>query len=411
MALQILPGVGGSGTVAPILSSTPVATSGTGTQAPPLYQMDFNGLTRSAALGLANPTSLGDLEIVFSQIAAALKEKLGELNDMDIVTRAETLRGNRGLVLAAVSLMASMGAELDANATNFRDKSEVFDKAKTDRDSAATTRDGLASRRSGLESNIRSARESINASNTALNNLGPRITEAVNEMSRLKLPERQARYNELSQLLHSPTGLYAQQSAANTNIVAQNTNIGIWEGDIRSLNNQIGPLNEKIDTLKGVMDGADRSRNESAARIVTLNGQMQSFYTNVTSLMLGANNITQGEIARNAGAVATEGSSFDALLTNLAKALVDLSGAVADNSRVAEIVGTPGGSGLGGSDSQPDRFGQMSAPVARAVAFAGLIGATMSALAEALRNVTAGLGMQSAGDFAAAGQSRVRVGL
>lgn len=411
MALQILPGVGGSGTVAPILSSTPVATSGTGTQAPPLYQMDFNGLTRSAALGLANPTSLGDLEIVFSQIAAALKEKLGELNDMDIVTRAETLRGNRGLVLAAVSLMASMGAELDANATNIRDKSEVFDKAKTDRDSAATTRDGLASRRSGLESNIRSARESINASNTALNNLGPRITEAVNEMSRLKLPERQARYNELSQLLHSPTGLYAQQSAANTNIVAQNTNIGIWEGDIRSLNNQIGPLNEKIDTLKGVMDGADRSRNESAARIVTLNGQMQSFYTNVTSLMLGANNITQGEIARNAGAVATEGSSFDALLTNLAKALVDLSGAVADNSRVAEIVGTPGGSGLGGSDSQPDRFGQMSAPVARAVAFAGLIGATMSALAEALRNVTAGLGMQSAGDFAAAGQSRVRVGL
>lgn len=411
MALQILPGVGGSGTVAPILSSTPVATSGTGTQAPPLYQMDFNGLTRSAALGLANPTSLGDLEIVFSQIAAALKEKLGELNDMDIVTRAETLRGNRGLVLAAVSLMASMGAELDANATNFRDKSEVFDKAKTDRDSAATTRDGLASRRSGLESNIRSARESINASNTALNNLGPRITEAVNEMSRLKLPERQARYNELSQLLHSPTGLYAQQSAAHTNIVAQNTNIGIWEGDIRSLNNQIGPLNEKIDTLKGVMDGADRSRNESAARIVTLNGQMQSFYTNVTSLMLGANNITQGEIARNAGAVATEGSSFDALLTNLAKALVDLSGAVADNSRVAEIVGTPGGSGLGGSDSQPDRFGQMSAPVARAVAFAGLIGATMSALAEALRNVTAGLGMQSAGDFAAAGQSRVRVGL
>lgn len=411
MALQILPGVGGSGTVAPILSSTPVATSGTGTQAPPLYQMDFNGLTRSAALGLANPTSLGDLEIVFSQIAAALKEKLGELNDMDIVTRAETLRGNRGLVLAAVSLMASMGAELDANATNFRDKSEVFDKAKTDRDSAATTRDGLASRRSGLESNIRSARESINASNTALNNLGPRITEAVNEMSRLKLPERQARYNELSQLLHSPTGLYAQQSAANTNIVAQNTNIGIWEGDIRSLNNQIGPLNEKIDTLKGVMDGADRSRNESAARIVTLNGQMQSFYTNVTSLMLSANNITQGEIARNAGAVATEGSSFDALLTNLAKALVDLSGAVADNSRVAEIVGTPGGSGLGGSDSQPDRFGQMSAPVARAVAFAGLIGATMSALAEALRNVTAGLGMQSAGDFAAAGQSRVRVGL
>lgn len=411
MALQILPGVGGSGTVAPILSSTPVATSGTGTQAPPLYQMDFNGLTRSAALGLANPTSLGDLEIVFSQIAAALKEKLGELNDMDIVTRAETLRGNRGLVLAAVSLMASMGAELDANATNIRDKSEVFDKAKTDRDSAATTRDGLASRRSGLESNIRSARESINASNTALNNLGPRITEAVNEMSRLKLPERQARYNELSQLLHSPTGLYAQQSAANTNIVAQNTNIGIWEGDIRSLNNQIGPLNEKIDTLKGVMDGADRSRNESAARIVTLNGQMQSFYTNVTSLMLGANNITQGEIARNAGAVATEGSSFDALLTNLAKALVDLSGAVADNSRVAEIVGTPGGSGLGGSDSQPDRFGQMSAPVARAVAFAGLIGATMSALAEALRSVTAGLGMQSAGDFAAAGQSRVRVGL
>lgn len=411
MALQILPGVGGSGTVAPILSSTPVATSGTGTQAPPLYQMDFNGLTRSAALGLANPTSLGDLEIVFSQIAAALKEKLGELNDMDIVTRAETLRGNRGLVLAAVSLMASMGAELDANATNFRDKSEVFDKAKTDRDSAATTRDGLASRRSGLESNIRSARESINASNTALNDLGPRIREAVNEMSRLKLPERQARYNELSQLLHSPTGLYAQQSAANTNIVAQNTNIGIWEGDIRSLINQIGPLNEKIDTLKGVMDGADRSRNESAARIVTLNGQMQSFYTNVTSLMLGANNITQGEIARNAGAVATEGSSFDALLTNLAKALVDLSGAVADNSRVAEIVGTPGGSGLGGSDSQPDRFGQMSAPVARAVAFAGLIGATMSALAEALRNVTAGLGMQSAGDFAAAGQSRVRVGL
>jgi hypothetical protein len=411
LALQILPGVGGSGTVAPILSSTPVATSGTGTQAPPLYQMDFNGLTRSAALGLANPTSLGDLEIVFSQIAAALKEKLGELNDMDIVTRAETLRGNRGLVLAAVSLMASMGAELDANATNIRDKSEVFDKAKTDRDSAATTRDGLASRRSGLESNIRSARESINASNTALNNLGPRITEAVNEMSRLKLPERQARYNELSQLLHSPTGLYAQQSAANTNIVAQNTNIGIWEGDIRSLNNQIGPLNEKIDTLKGVMDGADRSRNESAARIVTLNGQMQSFYTNVTSLMLGANNITQGEIARNAGAVATEGSSFDALLTNLAKALVDLSGAVADNSRVAEIVGTLGGSGLGGSDSQPDRFGQMSAPVARAVAFAGLIGATMSALAEVLRNVTAGLGMQSAGDFAAAGQSRVRVGL
>lgn len=411
MSLQISSGVGNSGTVAPIQSVTPATTGATGTQAQPQYQLDFTGLSRSAALGLSNPTSVGDLEIVFAQIAAALKDKLGEFNDMDAVSRAETLRGNRGQVLAAVSLMAGMGLEIDANNANIRDKTVIYDNAKTSRDDATRTRDGLASQKAQLEQNISGARSSIQSSNEAINALNGQINSASAEMSRLKLPDQQARYNELANLLHSPNGLFAQRSNAEANIRNQNSNIGFWEGQIAGLNGQLGQLNDQIKNLNGVMDGADNSRKESAARIGVLGRRMESFYTEVSSLLAGVNNATQGQAARNSAEVTPEGETFDQLLSNLARALVTLGDVMSDNARLLEIVGTEDGAGLTGTDSRPDRFGQLSAPVARAVAFAGMIGATMSALSEMLRGLTGGMGMQTAGDFAAAGQSRVRVGL
>lgn len=411
MSLQISSGVGNSGTVAPIQSVTPANTGATGTQAPPQYQLDFTGLSRSAALGLSTPTSLGDLEIIFSQIAAALKEKLGEFNDMDAVSRAESLRGNRGQVLAAVSLMNAMGQEIDANNANIREKTQIFNEAKTDRDSATRTRDGLDGQKKQLEQNISGARASIKESTDAIPGLTERINTASAEMGRLKLPDQQARYNELANLLHSPTGLFAQRTNAETNIRNQTTNIGIWEGQIATLNGQLGPLNDQIKTLNGVMDGADNSRKESANRIAVLGPRMESFYTQVSSLLAGVNNATQGQTARDAAEVTPEGDSFDLLLSNLARALVSLGDVMSENARLVDIVSTADGVGLTGTDSRPDRFGQLSSPVARAVAFAGLIGATMSALSEMLRGLTAGLGMQTAGDFAAAGQSRVRVGL
>lgn len=411
MSLQISSGVGNSGTVAPLQPVAPASTGATGTQAPPQYQLDFTGLSRSAALGLSNPTSIGDLEIVFAQIAAALKDKLGEFNDMDAVSRAETLRGNRGQVLAAVSLMNSMGLEIDANNANIRDKTQIYDTAKVGRDDATRTRDGLAGQKSQLEKNISDARTSIQSSNDAITSLNTRITNATTEMGRLKLPDQQARYNDLFNLLNSPNGLYAQRGAADTNIRNQNTNIGIWEGQITQLNGQLGPLNEQIKNLNDVMDGADNSRKQSAERIGVLGRRMASFYTDVASLLAGVNNSTQGQVARNAAEVKPEGESFDQLLSNLARALVALGDVMSDNARLLDLVGTADGAGLTGTDSRPDRFGQLSAPVARAVAFAGMIGATMSALAEMLRGLTAGLGMQSAGELAVAGQSRVRVGL
>lgn len=411
LSLQISSGVGNSGTVAPIQSVTPSSTGATGTQAPPQYQLDFTGLSRSAALGLSNPTSLGDLEIVFAQIAAALKDKLGEFNDMDAVSRAETLRGNRGQVLAAVSLMNSLGLEIDANNVNIRDKTEVYNTAKTGRDDATRRRDGLAGQKSQLEENISGARTSIRSSEEAIRSLDGQINTTTSTMRGLKLPDQQARYNELSNLLHGPTGLYAQRGNAEANIRNQNSNIDTWEGQIGQLNNQLGPLNEQIKNLNGVMDGADNSRKESAARIATLGPRMESFYADVASLLAGVNNATQGQVARDAAEVTPEGESFDLLLSNLARALVALGDVMSDNARLLDIVGTADGVGLTGTDSRPDRFGQLSSPVARAVAFAGMIGATMSALAEMLRGLAAGMGMQSAGELAAAGQSRVKVGL
>lgn len=411
MSLQISSGVGNSGTVAPIQSVATTNTGATGTQAPPQYQLDFTGLSRSAALGLSNPTSVGDLEIVFAQIAAALKDKLGEFNDMDAVSRAETLRGNRGQVLAAVSLMNAMGQEIDANNANIREKTLIYNTAKTDRDSATSTRDGLDGQKKQLEQNISGARTSIKQSTEAIPGLNEQISATSAAMSRLKLPDQQARYNELANLLHSPTGLFAQKTNAETNIRNQNTNIGIWEGQITTLNSQLGPLNDQIKTLNGVMDGADNSRTESRNRIRELGPRMESFYAQVSSLLAGVNNATQGQAARDAAEVIPEGDSFDQLLSNLARALVALGDVMSENARLIDLVGTADGVGLTGTDSRPDRFGQLSSPVARAVAFAGMVGATMSALAEMLRGLAAGMGMQSAGDLAAAGQSRVRVGL
>ena len=411
MSLQISSGVGNSGTVAPIQSVTPASTGATSTQAPPQYQLDFTGLSRSAALGLSNPTSLGDLEIVFAQIAAALKDKLGEFNDMDAVSRAETLRGTRGQVLAAVSFLDSMGSQIDTNNVIIRDKTKVYDTAKTDRDDTTRTRDSLAGQKSQLEQNISGARTSIQSSEGTITSLTSRINTATTEMSRLKLPDQQARFNELSNLLHGPSGLYAQRGNAEANIRTQNSNISAWEGQITQLNTRIGPLNEQIKNLNDVMDAADRSRKESANLVQALTIRMASFYSDVASLLAGVNSATQGQVARDAAEVTPEGESFDLLLSNLARALVALGDVMSDNARLLDIVGTADGVGLTGTDSRPDRFGQLSSPVARAVAFAGMIGATMSALAEMLRGLAAGMGMQSAGELAAAGQSRVKVGL
>lgn len=412
MALQISSGAGNTPVVAPLASPSATPAAGTGTQAPPQYQLDFNGLTRSAAVGLANPTNLGDLEIMFSQIAAALKDKLGDLAQMDDVSRAETLRGVRGLALSAFTFMADMSTTRDINEVIARDKKAIRDQAKQEKEAATNQREPLTKRQGELEGLLSGAGKSISASQKVIDDLTPEYNARLSERASLKLPEQQTRYDDLFWVIYGqPNGLYTRIAAANDNIAAQNTNIGIWNDELKTLKETLSSLDTKISSLEKTESDAEKSRSEAQTIVNNLTFAMQRFFRDVSSFLLGANNITQGQAARNAGEVMPEGETFDALIANLAKALVDLTDAMFQNVRSADIIETPGGSGLSGTDATPDRFGQMSAPVARAVAFAGLVGATMSALAEVLRNLAGGLAMQTAGELATAGQPRLRVGL
>jgi predicted nucleic acid-binding Zn-ribbon protein len=349
---------------------------------------------------------------VFSQIASALKDKLGELSNQDNVSRAETLRGVRGLALAAFSFMADMSTARDINETIARDKTAVRDQAKTEKEAAMTQREPLSRRKTDLEGAIKGADDSVRASQQVISDLTPEFNRLFNERASLKLPEQQKRFDELfAPIYGQPNGLYTRIAAANNNITTQNANKTAWGNELRNVNDALAPLDSKITSLDKTEKDAEQSRSTAQNTVSTLSRAMETFFENVSSLLLGANNVTQGNAAREAGTLAPEGDSFDQLIADLAKALVALGEAMANTVRSAEIVGTPDGAGLSGTDSVPDRFGQLSAPVARAVAFAGLVGATMSALTEVLRSLSSGLGMQTAGEFAANGQPRVKVGL
>lgn len=438
MSIQITSGVGGTVPTQTVLPTTGTTATGTTGTVLPQYNLDFAGLTRASALGLAPPSSAGDLEILFARISSALKDTLGELSELDDLAKAERFRGRLGEALAAFDQMVRWGQTIDINNENIRNQNDIEAREIVIRDEATATRTNLQSQRGSLQQQMTDNNNDIKTFTNQINSLSserqPLQTENNNNAS-----ERQQLVNQRFALNLNPVQNAATIARIDARIeeidarsIVLNDLIKRIDDDTTSLANQIGQKNAanqslqtQIDTLdtrinaatetikqaEANIAAADKSRKASQEVIRITGGLMESFISSTIELMLVTSGKTRSDMGRDAGQITVEGDFFETLLQDMARALVGLGAALSEQQRGSDVVLHTSGAGLNQTQSTPDRFGQLSAPVARAIAFAGMIAGVLGAVADLLNNLTRGLGMQTAGSFATAGEPRLRVGL
>ncbi|PLL11201.1 hypothetical protein C0V75_18145 [Tabrizicola sp. TH137] len=422
-------------TVLPTTGTTATGTTGT---VLPQYNLEFAGLTRASALGLAPPSSAGDLEILFARISSALKDTLGELSELDDLAKAERFRGRLGEALAAFDQMVRWGQTIDINNENIRNQNDIEAREIVIRDEATATRTNLQSQRGSLQQQMTDNNNDIKTFTNQINSLSserqPLQTENNNNAS-----ERQQLVNQRFALNLNPVQNAAAIALIDARIgeidarsIVLNDLIKQIDDETTSLANQIGQKNAanqslqtQIDTLdtrinaatetikqaEANIAAADKSRKASQEVIRITGGLMEAFISSTIELMLVTSGKTRSDMGRDAGQITVEGDFFETLLQDMARALVGLGAALSEQQLGSDVVLHTSGAGLNQTQSTPDRFGQLSAPVARAIAFAGMIAGVLGAVADLLNNLTRGLGMQTAGSFATAGEPRLRVGL
>ncbi|WP_143710449.1 hypothetical protein [Tabrizicola sp. TH137] len=438
MSIQITSGVGGTVPTQTVLPTTGTTATGTTGTVLPQYNLEFAGLTRASALGLAPPSSAGDLEILFARISSALKDTLGELSELDDLAKAERFRGRLGEALAAFDQMVRWGQTIDINNENIRNQNDIEAREIVIRDEATATRTNLQSQRGSLQQQMTDNNNDIKTFTNQINSLSserqPLQTENNNNAS-----ERQQLVNQRFALNLNPVQNAAAIALIDARIgeidarsIVLNDLIKQIDDETTSLANQIGQKNAanqslqtQIDTLdtrinaatetikqaEANIAAADKSRKASQEVIRITGGLMEAFISSTIELMLVTSGKTRSDMGRDAGQITVEGDFFETLLQDMARALVGLGAALSEQQLGSDVVLHTSGAGLNQTQSTPDRFGQLSAPVARAIAFAGMIAGVLGAVADLLNNLTRGLGMQTAGSFATAGEPRLRVGL
>ena len=439
MSLQITPGVGGPVPTQGVTPTNTAGGSGQTTTVIPQYQLEFTGLSRASALGLAPPSSAGDLEVLFARISTALKDALGELSDMNDVAKAERFRGRLGEALAAFDQMVRWGQTVDINNENIRNQTDIENREIGIRDAAKTERDNLQSQRGPIEQQIRD-------NTTTIGRLSGEITGLSNERSNLAT-ERQDRerrraelVSEYNRLIADPVRNAARLTEINREVSAidqrfdqidartgvinnseipgrqaqigtlQMTNANLTR-ELQSLDSRIAAKQEEFDRAQSNINAAIKSRTDSETTVGTTLRTMERFIGNTIELMLVTAGNTRSDMGRASGQLTTEGDFFETLLQDMARALIGLGSTLLQSQRDVDVALHTSGAGLNQTQSTPDRFGQLSAPVARAIAFAGMIAGVLGAVADLVNGLSRGLGMQTAGSMASAGEPRVRVGL
>lgn len=407
MALQV---TSGGGAVAPVVPVEPVSQpAAQGTLAPaPQYQLSFAGLTRASAMGLSSPSGVGDIEIMFAQIADALKDVLDVSDTTDKLGRSESRRGQIGQAMAGFDQMVRWGGEIDSNRANIKTQDGILVTERGNRTAKQTELNGYIA---GW-TNLRDARDvqsnAVTNFNSLIGQLDARDSALRTEYAKLKSPADNARMaainSELTVIGGTRAGYVQSRDAAQSQVNTLTGQMAVVDGQINTARVELGVIDGKI-------TAAENSKSASQNRVATLLTTAANFFSNIVSLLSMALGGIKSEGARAAGEVEVEGQGFEAILARMASALVDLGAAMTEGQVGAGLAVSTDGSGLNLEQSQPDRFGAPSAPVARAMAFAGMVAGVMGAVADMLRGLSAGMGMQSAGSFATEGASRVRVPL
>lgn len=409
MALQVTPNVGGTTTTVPIDPTAPTPVASTSTPTVPQYRIDFAGLTRAASVGLSTPTAIGDFEIAFSRIAANLKDALGILGDLTKASSTQARRTELADALLTFSKMAEWGKLIDDNTANIERQGNIIVSETARKTSAETAKGTLTTQRDGLQEQFNQNTRDMTALNTSIDNLRKEDSALIAERGRLDPKTNAGRIAEIDlrrgQIPNEITGLYNQISQK------VQANQGL-QTDINALNTRIGTLESTIKDATDKIGAADFSRSESRRIIKTTGEQMTLFYDAAIIAMKVAMGLLASDLAGDAALFETSGGKFDRLIQALASAVLDL-GALLASSAVGKDVaaGEGSGAGLNLDVSSPNRFGQPNAPLARALAFAGIIAGVMGAVADLLNTIRQGLGMQTAEAFANAGAPRVKVGL
>lgn len=406
MALQINTQVGSAAPLAQVDPAAPSVPSGAALPVVPQYQMNFAGLTRSMAAGLSAPTSVGDLEVLFAQIASNLKDSLGALAKMDGAARSEASRGALGQAMAAFDQMVRWGVSVDTNRENIKVQQKIVDDQTVERDTAVLAKQNLQGQVDTKQGQINTNTTNISAYQGTINTLSTEKNALLNEKSKLNATKDAVRIGQIDARVNQINGDLSYLGGLITNLQTANTTL---QGEINTLNGQITTQQGIIDGAQLKIDAANKSKKDSEDTIRSALSSMESFVDSTVLLMMAARGSLQGEMARNAALFDTQGDTFDTLLGNMAQALVALGEVLAQGRIDADVATVADGAGLNLDQSVPERFGQQSAPVARAMAFAGVVAGTLAVVGEVVRNLTQGLGMQSAGSFAQAGEPRVRV--
>lgn len=403
MSLQISPSSSG---VLPTQSVTPTAaaaSSSGSTTVLPQYQIDFTGLTRASALGLADPTSAGDLELLFARISNSLKEALGDLADIEDVAQAERFRGRIGEALAAFDQMVRYGETIDVHNANVKKQDGIEAENKAISESAAGEIARLNSRRGEIETEIDTNQDAIDWIDgiliTERNNLNQEAQGNITDERRTQISNRLTDINNWER--DWARGEWNRLQTANTTL----------RTEYNEIPGKIAAKEQEKEDADANVAAAQASIKNSKTIIANTGRAMESFISNTIEVMLVAAGIIRSDMGRDSGQITTEGDSFESMMQDMARALVTL-GALLNNQQLGtDVALNTSGAGLNQTQATPDRFGQLSAPIARAIAFAGMIAGVLGAVSDMLGNLSRGLGMQTAESFATQGEQRIRVGV
>lgn len=418
-----LPIIPGDGTipVAPETTTTSTTTStptpGPGTP-PPLFQNRFSGIGNALALGLADPRrNAGDIEAVFAEIAAKLRETQATTNDNAAVAQSESRRSDITRAGALLAKLEALGVVIDSNRENIRTQEARITVIDGQLAPLREQRSSLEAQKASLEAQQAALPGQINTLNGQISTLQGTLPGLINQANAALVAFSSATTDEARNAALSQYITAINQY--NANVMTINTLTGQRDGlqnQLNSVNSQLNTVNAQLATVRAQITDLENQRqdatnsiNASVGRINAALVEMISTFFAMLSLITQSMLGVQGEEAEARGATRANDDSFEkTLLGTLSQINRDLEERV--ELRFMEE-GAILGLGLPATEQQrgatATRFGSVSPAQSLALGFAAVVASLNGALSSLLADGVP----QNAGAMAQAGASRTRLAI
>lgn len=362
--------------------SGPVAPDGdreTNQPAPALAGLIGQGAGNALMLGLSRPRNIGDIEAMFSEIAAKLRDTQVDTralrDEAGLANRQSALR-NAAFVITS---MLNWGADIDRERENIAEQQALIAEAtaqiedlQAERGTLVSQRDGLNSQIAGLNGQIATRQAQI-ASNTAqINVLNAQIATADE-------PQR-------SQLIAQRDALQAQNQQLQAEITGLEATRNDLQAQVNEIEGQIAEIDAEIAELEDAIAEATESIAASEAEIEARLGMMASLVESA----LGFFNLMERDSSNaQARGLAVTQTLFDRFEGALARVLDQLIERDTDDERT-DFTAENARLGLGNPTAQQGdgvagRFGALTPAQASALGFAAAVLGSLAGVLQAMQ--------------------------